>query len=236
MDRLNPSTYESFFEDCLSLDLEARVPEIRSYDLFGATLELKDYVHQMYSLKVTGLKENTPLVSLGDRIMLRQLILDPTTRLPHGMSLWLAPGGGLSRGEPAPGFTGYQISAVVLGVDSFNETLFMRASGIEQAYTIVCNVSFVVQPRLIESVQRAVKDIAQELNIQSGDLGGTEATKAALRDSKPWLQRVLFPEEAYGIQQRQPPSARFSQTWFDPKLNYEQQVCNAGSMSHAPTG
>lgn len=164
VDHLTPSNYGRHFEECLALDLQGQVPEIRSYDLFGVVLEVLDAIQQIYSLKVHGLREGTPSISLGDTVLLRQLILDPVTRLPHGMKAWLAPGGGFARGMQAPGFTGYEISAVVLAIDRIEETLLLRAHGLILAGNPVCNVSFVVQAPLIIRMQRAVMISARQLS------------------------------------------------------------------------
>lgn len=169
LDQLNTSNYGQYFKDCLVYDMKAQIPEIRSYDLFGVRLETKDHTQQLYTLRVPGLREGTPSVSFGDSIMLRQLILDPATNLPRGMSNWLVPGGGFERGEQAPGFTGYEISAVVVGVDKMKEVLSIRAYGLVLNGASVCNVTFLVQARVVQSLQRAVADVETELD-QKHDL------------------------------------------------------------------
>ena len=179
---LRPANYGKHFDQCLALDLEARIPEIRSYDLFGATLELKDQTQRIFSLRVPGIKEGTPLVSLGDLVLLRQLVLDAATGLPQGMHAWLAPGGGCARGEQAPGFTGYQLNATVVGVDKANESLLIRALGMLWAERYVCNVSFTVQARLIQGPQRAVGDIAKELSSDIHRLEHSGITKRLQED------------------------------------------------------
>ncbi len=273
LDHLRPSNYGQYFSDALALDMKARVPEIRSYDLFGVTLELTDQLQQVYSLRVPGLREGTPLVSVGDFVMLRQLVLDPVTGLPRAMNAWLAPGGGSERGEVAPGFTGYQMNAVVCGINKAKETLLTRVDGMVWFEKFVCNVSFVVQDRLIQGLQRAVADISQEIDPEDNSHAPLpEESKGRISHDLPfvptdlepgalysrmqqraspkgramapveaslkgldlsgamgasiWLQRVLFPEEANGIQQTALPSVLFPQTWFDTSLNYEQKVCS----------
>ena len=164
LDHLRPSSYGHYFSNCLALDKGARIPEIRSYDLFGAKLEVGDHTQQIFSLKVHGLREGTPLVSLGDSIILRQINMDFKTGLPHGANRWLDHQRGWRKEEQAPGFMGYQLDAVVLGIDRANETLFIKAYGMVIVEgDIICNVCFSVQNRLIESVQRAVADVASEL-------------------------------------------------------------------------
>lgn len=283
LDHLQPKSYGQHFWDCLALDMNARIPEIRSYDLFAATLEVNHLTPHVYSLGVPGLRDGTPPISFGDSVLLRELILDPATGFPRGMGHWLAPGGGLERGLQAPGFTGYAISAVALAIDRAKEVLYLRACGILSAGNPICNVSFVVQPSLITSVQRAVANIAEQLteeggftqptNITNDPIGAFirkdgvphahlgpstdhHATIVALRNRKQpttaptamqlnssteehviaadhsqtqiknfWLQCMLFPNEANGVQQKDLPSAVFTQCWFDPNLNYEQKVC-----------
>jgi len=283
LDHLNPKNYGEHFRNCLALDMNARIPEIRSYDIFAATLEIQHLTPQVYSLSVPGLRDGTPSITFSDSVLLRQLILDPATGLPRGMSDWLAPGGGLERGLQAPGFTGYEISAVVLAIDRAKEVLYRRAYGLELAGNPICNVSFVVQASLITSVQRAVADVAEQLtrevgviqprNITIGPTGAyirssdiphqhlgpsTEqnAVIAAFRKGKQpptslmamqsnpltrqhvigddlsqseaknvWLQRMLFPQEANGVQQKDLPSVAFPQSWSDTNLNYEQKLC-----------
>lgn len=227
LDHLSSISYGQYFRDCLLLDLEAQVPELRSYDLFKVLLETL-HMGQRYRLKVPGLREGTPSVNLGDFILLRQLIIDPVTQLPKGMDAWLAPGGGCSRGEPAPGFTKVQIRALVTAVEKTNESLIINVNGRIVPGMPVCNVSFIAQPSLVESLHRAVEDVSQELSRQSATATVTplELSRdlSSERIHKNWLRHMVFPLEANGLQQTTLPSAAFSQTWFDRALNYEQKV------------
>lgn len=241
--------YGHYFGSCLTLDLEAQVLETRIFDLYGVTVEPFDSVKQLYSLRVPGLREGTPPVSLGDALMLRQLILDPLTRLPHGTEAWLT-SGGYERGEMAPGFTGSQVRAVVRAIDKANELLIMNAVGLGSGIQIICNVVFEVPPRLSNSLYRAVSDVAHELlrdedsssgsarqhtngahtSLSSSEAGETpvetsaDAMKIGKLNRYDWLRRMLFPVEAYGIRQDMLPSAVFPQIWVDKALNFEQQV------------
>lgn len=227
LDNLAPMNYGQYFRDCLLLDLEAQVPELRSYDLFKVLLEPL-HMGQRYRLKVPGLREGTPSVNLGDFILLRQLILDPVTQLPQGMDVWLAPGGGYSKGEPAPGFTKVQIRALVTAVDKTNESLIIDVNGRIISGMPFCNVSFIAQPSLVESLHRAVEDVAQELSKQSTTTTATpleiSRSLSSERIHSKWLHYMLFPLEENGLPQTTLPSATFSQTWFDRALNYEQKV------------
>ena len=251
IETLHPLNYGLHFKNALALDLEARIPELRSYDLFGVPFEFTDLLPEFISLKVPGLKDGTPFVSFGDTVMIRQLIIDPVCDRPRSMDAWLAPGGGMGRGEQAPGFTGYQMNAIVTGIDKHSEKLFVRAYGMIWADQLFCNVSFAVQHRQMQATQRAAVDVAQELYRGLPDkkvLRASEVEPGAVsetmiqphsrsyadsigagrsvneRADSNWLQRVLFPEEAYGIQRTTLPSTTFPQSWFDVSLNYEQKV------------
>lgn len=160
-DSFDPQDYKRHFIDCLMLDLEAQTPEVRSYDLFGVELGIADFQQQIFSLHVPGLRESAPRVSLGDIIMLRQLVLDPLTKSPLGMEYW-EKSGGQKRGEPAPGFTGLEITGSVVAVIKQYEELHLRLTGV-LAMPLFFNVSFVVQGRSVHALQRTIADIAHEL-------------------------------------------------------------------------
>ncbi|KAL8636548.1 MAG: hypothetical protein Q9228_006065 [Teloschistes exilis] len=147
-DGLTVDTYGLHLSDCLVLDLEAQVPEIRTYDMFGVGLDVVDRAQEVYSLRIPGLRENTPRVAYGDNILVRQLIMDPATQLPLA--------------APASGSTGFQISAVVDAVDRPNETVSLRINGFTP-HLLMCNIMFIVQTRWVKSLQRAVGSIASAL-------------------------------------------------------------------------
>jgi len=222
LDHLCQRTYGGYFESCLCLDLEAQICEMRCYDLFGIYIEVRDLSQSIYSIRIPGLREGTPTINDGDTFLLRQLILDQATKLPQGMSKWLAPGNGRDRGQPAPGFTGYQISAVVLGIERINEVLIFQAPNLSHSIPLVCNVSFVVQIRVIQRLQNAILSVAQDFQIERGIHDGENN----------WLSNMLFPVENHGVIQTSLPPALLPEVWYDPGLNYEQKVC---SLTPAPT-
>lgn len=124
-DELTIQHYYRHFIDCVMLNLEAQTPEVRSHDLFGVPMDVLDITHGIFSLNVPGLREGAPSVSFGDIIMVRQLILDPSTGLPVSMDYWMN-SGGQERGEPAPGFTGFELTGTVIAVDKKLEKLHVR--------------------------------------------------------------------------------------------------------------
>jgi len=187
-DRLSPDHYFVYFEEYLGLELEAQAVEHCSYDMFRAKVRQHDLTHQLYSLVVPGLRENTPRVVLGDSVMLRQLRLDPVTMLPRSMSLWTGPGGGKQRGEPAPGFTGFQHCAVVWGIDKPKETLLLRIDGLPSE-PLVFNISFLVQPNTTEALQRAVSAIHSSLR-KGSELNALCDSREAYQDDSDNVPRL----------------------------------------------
>ena len=252
---LNPENYRGHFLQCLLRDTEAQSFSIRSYDLFGVPLQVSDASQNLFALHVPGIREGVPIISYDDEIMLRQLRLDNNTRLPFQMEAWLAPGGGAEAGEVAPGFTGYQISAVVMAAHKNVETIILKVHGILPE-SLIFNVCFVVQARLVKSLQRAVSSISHGLataqygpDSNGSTLNPRTKTSAPYRDygaiGKPvisqqkdtlshdktndWLRCMLFPEEEDGIWQETLPSGKFRQNWVDQTLNYEQKVSDTST-------
>ncbi|KAL8825446.1 MAG: hypothetical protein Q9191_004414 [Dirinaria sp. TL-2023a] len=160
-DNFGPQDYKRHFIDCVMLDLEAQLREVRSYDIFGAELEIIDFQQHLFSLHVPGLRESAPRVAFGDIMSLRQLVLDPWTKKPLGMEYWEKSGGQM-RGEPAPGFTGSEITGTVVAVIKQYEKLHLRLAGV-LPIPLVFNVSFVVQRRRVHALERTIADIAHEL-------------------------------------------------------------------------
>ena len=176
IDCLSIDRYENHFLDCLILDLEAQIPEIRTYDMFGAQLNVVDRSQEIYRLHVSGIRENTPRVAFGDNVMIRQLIMDPTTKLPLS--------------APAAGSTGYQISAVVVAIDRPAEVLHLRVNGFTP-HLLMCNVSFMVQTRWIKSLQRALTSMALEI-------GTLQQAQSLESPGKPRLNGTISPEKDFG--------------------------------------
>ena len=212
---LNEETYGPYFSDAIQLDLQAQEPEVRSYDRFGVELfPINSPDMGILSLHVPGLREETPRVAYGDTVLLRQLIIDPHTKLPYSKSHIT------NSGHTAyPGFTGYQISATVTGVDRANEIVRLRAVGVFPVLSgpLRFNVSFIVQTQRIQCLQRAINDTSSELQLLVA--GNTNR-----QDRQSWMQCMLFPTAEDGVRRKGLPRGTFTQQWVDPALNYEQKV------------
>ena len=212
---LGQENYGIYFSNTIELDLQAQEPEVRSFDLFGVELF---YIGApevgILSLHVPGLREETPRVAYGDTVLLRQLIIDPRTKLPY------SPSDAPAASHTAhPGFTGYQISATVIGVDRAHELVKLRALGIVPSLpgSLRFNVSFIVQPQRFQCVQRAISDASRELQ-------SVVAKKTGRQDQRSWMQCMLFPRVEDGIRREGLPRGTFTQRWVDLALNYEQKV------------
>ena len=226
--------YKQHFTDCVLLDLEAQTPAVRSYDLFGVRLEAIHHDQQIFSLQVPGLREESPIVSYGDIVLLRQLITDPATNLPRGMVEWKT-SGACDKGIPAPGFTGCEITATAVAIDKRSEYIHLKAEGVKMFLPLVFNVSFVVQGPRVFCLQNAIADIANDLTSNSIHASPQSASSdsstifdmnltASHSAARPWLHRMLFPRVTDGVPLGGLPSARFTQPWYDQSLNYEQMV------------
>lgn len=232
---LDIDNYTDYFMDSLFLDLEAQNSRIHSHDLFGVPLIVNEASQYIFTLHVPGLREGTPIVSYGDKVMLRQLRLDPVTKVPMYMAHWMLPGGGYNQGTPAPGFTGYQLNAIVMAVDRSAENITLRVNGVLPE-PLVFNVCFGVQVRDIQSMQRALMRVDHELALARSTSISSRSTEHhgisiamdtntfAKGEVNNWLRCMLFPVEADGIWQDTPPSGTFKQKFIDQSLNYEQKA------------
>ena len=226
---LEPETYCKHYTTCLDLDLQAENEERKTHNLYAAHFQRLHPVAEMYSLHVPGIREGTPSVSFGDFVMLRRLVLR-----------FYGTGSGLNNIDYD--FTGYQIRAVVMGIDKPKDLIVLNAAGIGSLGGIdqvVCNVIFRVQPRVVRGLRQAVADIGRELSRIGFLTNGTPSPVAhdgqqpvvsnealhVIKDAScAWLKGILFPTESNGEWQIELPSMVFSQAWFDQDLNYEQMV------------
>ena len=207
---VTPETYKTFFEECLAQEVDAYAADVRRHSMYCAALSVRDGEHPLYSLSVPGVRDDSPAIILGQTVLLRQLILDPKTQLPRGMDAWCTPGGGYSLGLPAPGFTGFELQAVVHAIDKAHEKIFLQIDGLIHGLPLLCNVVFVATLDFLYEMHRAVTHAALNLN--------PDGSKSA------WLHHMLFPVVEYGKHQESLPSVIFDASWYDKQLNHEQKV------------
>ena len=104
---------------------------------------------------------------------------------------------------------------------------------------LICNVSFPLAHKRIESLQHAIMDIAQELRFSqesardemsadrnvSAISGQVGSIRRPLCETL-WLRRMLLPLESNAVKRKTLPSVIFRQAWYQENLNYEQMVRN----------
>ena len=210
---VDENDYGKILSDSIHLDLQAQEPEVRSFDLFGVELYPIDYSRcDRWDLHVAGLREGTPHVAYGDKVLLRQLMIDTRTGLPYTEQN-IPDSSKLHH----PGFTGFEISATVLAVDRATEHVTLSAFGMLATLPGLMrfNVSFIVQAYRIQCVLRAVADVEREL-ASARNIGNVDS------HSRSWIQRMLFPETHDGVLRGGLPPGAFTQRWVDSALNYEQ--------------
>lgn len=214
---LTPSVYFDYFFNLISHEVATQHKENRKHDMFNEPLHIQDPSQSLYRLNVPGIRENTPMVQLGDVVKLRQVRIQPG----------FGPMGGGS-------FSGYQYDACVYGMDKTYGYIVLRVDHLLMESGRF-NVCFGVQERRWAGPTRAIEDLGSVLGranareepaIANGANGtkGINGTVGADAFEETFVRRMLFPEKADGVWQRSLGRGVFSRGWFDGELNYEQQV------------
>lgn len=195
--------------------------------MFNEPLYVQDPTQSLYRLIVPGIRENTPLVQLGDVVRLRQIRIHPAS--------YMAIGGG--------SFNGFQYDACVYGMDKTVGYIVLRVDHLMMESGRF-NVCFCVQEKRWAGPARAIEDLGGELKsadakerssiingINGLNINGTNGVNGngangSVNQDIPrggFVRRMLFPEKADGILQRNLGRGAFNRGWFDGELNYEQQ-------------
>ncbi|OCK73782.1 P-loop containing nucleoside triphosphate hydrolase protein [Lepidopterella palustris CBS 459.81] len=156
---LTEYNYERYFQHHLSVEIRAKENENENYALYKVLLGIADNAQGICNLHVPGLREDSPMVEIGDTIQLRQLRLDRNGNL-LGMDLWLGPGGGASRELPCPAWTGYQFNASVWGINRASEQVYLRVHGLRPE-SMIFNVVFQVQQRRVQAMRTSLAMIQE---------------------------------------------------------------------------
>lgn len=107
-------------------------------------------------------------------------------------------------------FSGLEYHAIVWGVSKSKEQMLLRMDGFTPMRSRTCNVIFAVQEHRCAPFWRSIETTASLLN------------DAPNRPSA-WLRSMLFPDDTDAQLQTKLPRGSFDLTWYDSKLNYEQQ-------------
>ena len=236
---LCPETYGGYFQNCLIEEYRARVDEKVAYNMFGALVEPYDIKNSLYTLKVPGLREGTPQISLGDAVYLRQLLMDSKTSLPQ-IKCVPSDDGATITADARAGFTGFQYTAVVVMISKPSEHLMLRINGLNLLISSVFNVGFTTATHRADALQRALNGISYELSrlphlLEVPKGNGSQKAKADhgprtkiglphLKLPRPWVQSMLFPDADDGVITKTGLQSVFGQQWIDQEINFEQKV------------
>ncbi|KAF2493168.1 P-loop containing nucleoside triphosphate hydrolase protein [Lophium mytilinum] len=246
---LRKTSYQACFEDLLYTEAQAKQRENENYALYKVPIAVVDALHGVFQLYVPGLREDTPMIEMGDHIQLRQLRLDSLGN-PAAMGLWLAPGGGASRSLPCPGWTGYEYNALVVSINRAQEMLFLEIQGLVPE-SMIFNVIFRVQPHRIKALRTSIAmadaymfppnmfpprmttgpSVPRDLTLATVTADRSESRQAEKRKAESerqsnlnliWVRKMLFPDESHTVLQKMLHSIPFRRRMFDAKLNFEQ--------------
>lgn len=254
----NAKEYEDFFQCHLHEELQAQQIQNEAYSLYGQEVTIKPYSpafqslqsprDTICSLRVPGIRENSPLIEEDDVVYLRKLVhgrdgspllmrewLEWTkakahnSNVPHQRHMFTKDG-------PAPGWTNVLFAARVLSVSRSNELLILRVNGLPggfpQERTERFNVQFPYPTERYLPMQYALPSVRQGLSrlreyeepkgrLECGGPGKLDAPKT----ERPvhWIQSMLFPTLRDSKMQGRLHAGQFRQTFFDQVLNWEQK-------------
>lgn len=242
---LTEQTYAQYFTSLLRREGEAKERENEQHALYAVPLEtISTTGTRLWSLSVPGLREDSPLIEMGDTLQIRQLWVDFTgspIKVPISQV-----------NTPIPytiykSWTEMQYNASVYSVTRIDETVYVRADGLTHLFLfderhvvpMIVNVVFPPKQELVQNQREAILRIGQRL--EEGLQDHEQATSAfddfsrssfdleassTLSDSVPnplndWIRRMLFPRVDDGRLQtklRKVPHREL----FDHAINYEQ--------------
>lgn len=244
--------YDEFFQLHLREELKAQQAQNEAYSLYGHEVVIKPYLRDFQSfqnqgeticsLRVPGLRENSPLVEEDDVVHLRQLVCGQDGSPLH-MREWLEAtkatrhtgaipqqGHMLQRGSQAPGWTKILFSARVLHVSRADESLVLRVSGLPGMFPTERTERFNVQfPYPVERylpMQNALPTVRQGLSrLREYQESGGSPTDSSTTIEQPvhWIQSMLFPTLRDSNVQEKLHAGQFRQKFFDQVLNWEQK-------------
>jgi helicase MOV-10 len=213
---LTPVNYGEHFAELLGLEISTLDLTIQSYNLYNVQVTAQDPKNPsqyLFRLSIPGIREDTPLVQLGDLVKLRQI------RPVQAM-------------YPAV-FTGYEYETFIYGMDKALGYVVLRADGLWVESGGRFNVMFNAQHYRWDGARRAIADIGKSLQHEVGSepssaesQGNPSAGAEESPSQKPlpsyFLRRMLFPDQADGVMQHSLTQGALERQWIDKGLNYEQ--------------
>ncbi|KAJ0125188.1 hypothetical protein J7T55_006533 [Diaporthe amygdali] len=253
----NAKDYEEFFQFHLHEEIQAQQTQNEAYSLYGQEVTIMPYSpnfqsfqnqgETICSLRVAGIRENSPLVEEDDIVYLRQLVYGQDGN-PLRMREWLewrkaiadqrlVPGQSqmFNKDGHAPGWTNILFAARVLSVSRSNELLILRVSGLpgfNTVHTERFNVQFPYPVERYLPMQYALPNVRQGLSRLQEYLQHSGAQEHGntsrlfdpqTEQSVPWIQSMLFPTLRDCKMQERLHAGQFRPKFFDKVLNWEQK-------------
>ena len=243
---LTEQAYAQHFAHLLQQESAAQVERNRDYALYAVSLQamsMPDSTH-LWTVVVPGLREDDPLVEMGDILQVRQLWVDWTgypTRFPAPVPTPMVGEHGMYVTDRT--WTETQFNASVYGISRVRETVYLRVDGLQHitpyidqnVLPIVVNVVFPLKQRILRSQYEALIAVSDQLT-GCGQISedfdsysefsfsvGPESTRSGFMSDphSDWIRRMLFPTENNGRLQTRLRSVPH-RALFDHDVNYEQ--------------
>ncbi|PSN73656.1 P-loop containing nucleoside triphosphate hydrolase protein [Corynespora cassiicola Philippines] len=221
---LSPENYFGFFKQLFQNERAAKEKENELYALYKVSMKhIPTSEGTLFLLTIPGLREDTPLVEMGDVLHVRQLIVHNDGNL-----------------SPGRNWTGIQHNASVFAVNRAQELVYLKADAIipvshtHQIPAVVANVVVPVKERDLTAqmnalavVQGALRSTSTEKvldrleNLGSGDTTDPKKANGLAVHENNWIRKMLFPQETDGIQMHTLRGIPHRQL-FDHNINFEQ--------------
>lgn len=248
----NAKEYEEFFQLHLFEEVQAQQTQNEAYSLYGHAVTIKSFSpafqsfqsqrETICSLRVPGIRENSPLIEEDDIVYLRKLVYGrdgspllmrewlgwmkakaPNSSVPHHGHMFRKDG-------PAPGWTNVLFVARVLSVSRSNELLILRVNGLPggfpQERTERFNVQFPYPVERYLPMQYALPEVRRglsQLRELTEDGGTSKLVDSETEQPVHWMQSMLFPSFRDSRMQESLHAGQFRQKFFDKMLNWEQK-------------
>ena len=211
---VGPLNYYRHVAISLQNEIAAQAAELRTFFLYDALLEVERPGRQLFRLSVAGLRENAPMLELGDVLRVRSLTSTGNSTVSLLAQEWYDSVANI-RGITAPGFDGLEYQAVVWGIAKTKEQVWLKLNNPATTSRRV-NVVFLVQEKRWFPPFRSLKPMSDE--------------SSALLEEETWLRHILFPEPHDAVIQTTLNKGTFNIPWYNTTLNFEQQKAVAAVL------
>lgn len=215
MTELNEHNYMPYFASLARLEKQAKEKEVEQHALYRVPLQSITRLDgtNLWSLSIPGLREDSPLIELGDILHIRQLWVDwagncitmPLSHPMHGHHVTYET------------WTKIHYISAVYGLSRVKETVYLRVDELHNlidpssgmSLPVVVNVVFTTNKRVVQGQRKALQAVSARLANASANQGND------------WIRRMLFPDESDGQLQTVLRSIPHRDL-FDDAVNYEQ--------------